>query len=69
MATKYTKWPKNRPKGHKIYQNLPLQEPPKFTQIGILGLKISHLATLWLTAALHDAGSQIRYRLVHGYKT
>jgi hypothetical protein len=24
----------------KIYQNLPLQDPPKFAQIGIFGLKI-----------------------------
>jgi hypothetical protein len=29
-----------------MYQHLPLQEPPKFTQIGIFGLKINHLATL-----------------------
>jgi hypothetical protein len=26
---------------HKIYLNLPLQEPPKFTQIGIFGMKIN----------------------------
>jgi hypothetical protein len=39
IATKYTKWPYN-------YQRLPLQHPPKFTQIGLLGLKICHLATL-----------------------
>jgi hypothetical protein len=37
----YTKWQKlyqmavDRPNGHKIYQHLPLQDPPKFTQIGI----------------------------------
>jgi hypothetical protein len=30
----------------KIYQHLPLQAPPKFTQIWIFGLKIYHLATL-----------------------
>jgi hypothetical protein len=30
---------------YKLYQHFPLQEPPKFTQIGILGLKINHLAT------------------------
>jgi hypothetical protein len=46
MATKYTKWPNNRPNGHKINQHLPLQDPPKFTQIGIFGMKICHLATL-----------------------
>jgi hypothetical protein len=34
MAIKYT------------YQHLPLPDPPKFTQIGIFGLKINHLATL-----------------------
>jgi hypothetical protein len=46
MATKYTKWPKNRPNGYKMYQQRPLQEPLKFSQIGIFGLKIYHLATL-----------------------
>jgi hypothetical protein len=30
----------------KIYHNLPLQKPPKFTQNGIFGKKINHLATL-----------------------
>jgi hypothetical protein len=30
-----------------MYQHLPLQEPPKLTQIGIFGLKYAcHLATL-----------------------
>jgi hypothetical protein len=29
-----------------IYQLLPLQAPEKFTQIGIFGLKIYHLATV-----------------------
>jgi hypothetical protein len=29
-----------------MYQHHPLQDPPKFTQIGIFGLKIYHLATL-----------------------
>jgi hypothetical protein len=36
---KCTKLPQNRPNVHKIYQNLPLQGPPKFAQIRILGLK------------------------------
>jgi hypothetical protein len=31
---------------HKICKCLPLQDPPKFTQIGIFGLKMYHLATL-----------------------
>jgi hypothetical protein len=35
-AIKYTKWLENGPNGHKIYQHLPSQDPPKFTQIGIL---------------------------------
>jgi hypothetical protein len=29
--------------------HLPLQDPPKFAQIAIFGLKICHLATLALT--------------------
>jgi hypothetical protein len=33
------------PDRHKIYQHLPSQHPPKFTQIGIFGLKTNHLAT------------------------
>jgi hypothetical protein len=45
MATEYTKLPEVGPNGHKIY-HLPLKVPPKFTQIGIFGLKICHLATL-----------------------
>jgi hypothetical protein len=57
MATKYVKWPqnmpnglKNLPNGHKIYQHLPLQDTPKFTQI--FGLKINHLANLIPTETL-----------------
>jgi hypothetical protein len=42
----YTKLTQNIPNGHIIYQHLPLQEPHKFTKIGIFGLKICHLATL-----------------------
>jgi hypothetical protein len=30
----------------KYYQHLPSKDPTKFTQIGIFGLKINHLATL-----------------------
>jgi hypothetical protein len=46
ITIKYTKWPQNIPHCRKIdlpavkiYQHLPLQEPTKFTQIGIFGLK------------------------------
>jgi hypothetical protein len=46
MAIKYFQWLKNRPNGHKIYQDFPWQDPPKFTQIEIFGLKTNHLATL-----------------------
>jgi hypothetical protein len=50
MTTKCTKWPKIYhlavKYGHKKYQNLPLQGLLNFTQIGIFGLKINHLATL-----------------------
>jgi hypothetical protein len=46
MTTKYTKWLQNIPNGPKINLHLPLQVPPKFTQIIIFVLKICHLATL-----------------------
>jgi hypothetical protein len=51
-AINYPKWPYNNPNGHEIYQHYHFQEPPKFTQIGILGLKINHLATLLLGDSL-----------------
>jgi hypothetical protein len=43
---KHTIWLQNLPNGHKIYQQLQIQDPPKFTQIGVFGLKTNHLATL-----------------------
>jgi hypothetical protein len=52
MAIKYFQWQLNRPNGHKIYQDFPLQDPPKFTQIGIFGLKTNHLATLSVSGGL-----------------
>jgi hypothetical protein len=42
----YTKRPQIVPNGHKIYQHFPFKGPPKYTKIGIFGLKINHLATL-----------------------
>jgi hypothetical protein len=42
----YTKRLLNIPNGHKINQLFTFQGPPKFTQIGIFGLKRNHLATL-----------------------
>jgi hypothetical protein len=46
IAIKYAKWPERMSNGRKIYQHLPLQDPQKFTRIGIFGLKIDHPATL-----------------------
>jgi hypothetical protein len=44
------------PNGRKIQQHLPLQDPPKFTQTGVFGLKMSHLATLhrWVKLSLEN---------------
>jgi hypothetical protein len=54
ITIKYIKWPQNISNGHKIYQQFPLQDPPKFTQIGIFGLKRNHPASLeqWLVRFL-----------------
>jgi hypothetical protein len=41
-----TKWPQNRPNGHKIYQHFPFQGPPKSTHIVNFGKKLCNLATL-----------------------
>jgi hypothetical protein len=54
MNAKCTKWSQNIPKVRKILQmdikyiNIlqSMYGTPKFTQIGIFGLKINHLATL-----------------------
>jgi hypothetical protein len=48
----YSKTGKNKPNYHQyipnldINQHIPLQGPPKWTQIEIFGLTIYHLATL-----------------------
>jgi hypothetical protein len=63
---KYTKLPRTIPNVlkilqktaksvHKIYHHLPLQDPPKFTQIWIFGLKTNHLATLFCTINFFQA--------------
>jgi hypothetical protein len=39
MTVTYYEWPLYIPNGHKICQHLTLQDPPKFTQIPIFGLK------------------------------
>jgi hypothetical protein len=46
IEEKYTKLQKNRGNVHKTDQHLSLKGTPKFTQIGILGFKIYHLAAL-----------------------
>jgi hypothetical protein len=43
----------NGPNGQKMYQHLPLQDPQNFTQIGIFGLKLYHLATLFGASYVH----------------
>jgi hypothetical protein len=43
MATKHTNGRKIYQTGRKIDQHLPLQDPPKFTQIGIFGLNLATL--------------------------
>jgi hypothetical protein len=43
MAMKFTNWPQNIANGNKIYQNLPLQDPPK---LGFLVFKYGNPAEL-----------------------
>jgi hypothetical protein len=57
---KCTKWPENMPNGrkidhgHELYQHLRLQDPPKFTQIGIFGSRRNHLATLMIVGSISN---------------
>jgi hypothetical protein len=44
----------------KKYQHVPFQAPPKFTQIGIFGLKINHLATLSIMIMIWQRGCNCR---------
>jgi hypothetical protein len=53
-----TKLLQNIPNCSKIYQHLPWQDPPKFTQIGIFGLKIYNLATLYIVTHLRTPPSE-----------
>jgi hypothetical protein len=52
----YIKWPYYRPNVHKMYLHVPLQGPPKFTQIRIFGLKKCRLATLTLSTNVAEQG-------------
>jgi hypothetical protein len=67
IITKYTKSPENRPNVYTMYNNLPLQDPPKRTQIGIFGLKIYHLATLILNT--HQAKLYSEHGSSSSYET
>jgi hypothetical protein len=55
IAYKFTKCPLNSKWPEYLYpivgryQHFPFQDPPKYTQIEILGLKRNHLATLFFT--------------------
>jgi hypothetical protein len=51
ICTKSSKTKIHITSGHRKYQHFPYQGPPKYTQIGICGLKINHLATLVSTVA------------------
>jgi hypothetical protein len=51
------------PNGQKIYQHLPLQHHPKFTQIGNFGLKTYQLATL---IPAIEFGSWVKQKLLGG---
>jgi hypothetical protein len=60
----------------KINQHFPLQDPPKFTQIDIFGLKIFHLATLidkffnfqLVGSSISGSGPMLRNALTVDYK-
>jgi hypothetical protein len=68
LTTKYTKSPVNTsnglkiPTGHKIYRNIPFPVLQKYSQIGIFGLKIYHLATLMYT--FKSASSPFPHQLI-----
>jgi hypothetical protein len=40
LAIKYPNQPLNISNGHKVYQNVQFQGPPKYTQNRIFGMKI-----------------------------
>jgi hypothetical protein len=60
LNIRYTKGQSNIPSGHKIWQHLPFQGPPKCSQTGIFGLKIYHLATLYVDRARARGRMQTR---------
>jgi hypothetical protein len=61
-AIYYTKWPEIIPNYRKIFQHFLFKGPPKYTQDGIFGLKINHLATLpwWVcTTYMHARTNEL----------
>jgi hypothetical protein len=65
IEMKYFQRPLNRPNGDKIYQDFPYQDPPKFTQMGILGLETNHLATLVTLHMYHTAQRFVHFASRH----
>jgi hypothetical protein len=59
---KITKWTQYIPNGHNFYQHFPFQGLPKCTQIGFIGLKIYHLATLVLKLHFYVFPVALRHR-------
>jgi hypothetical protein len=57
IGLNYTKRPLIIQKGRKIYQHFPFQGSPNYTQIGMFGLKINHLATLLAWGGVSRASS------------
>jgi hypothetical protein len=62
-----TKSTQNVRNGHKIYQHFPIKGPPKFTPIGIFGLKINHLATRILGTRCSGSGHFLKALVIGFY--
>jgi hypothetical protein len=55
----------------KIYQHFPFSGSPKFTQIGIFGLKTNHLANLLPSVFIRESGFSGRdiLKIIHGHSS
>jgi hypothetical protein len=62
IALKYFKLPQNIPNCLKIYQHLPLQNPPKFTQIGIFWFQ--NTFAIWQSCCKAAAAAAAKFRPV-----
>jgi hypothetical protein len=47
MEVKFTKWTFKYPNDHKLCPNLPFHGLQELTKVGIFGLEMFHLATLY----------------------